>query len=222
MKKGLKDINFLPERIILARRKRRLSVVYCVTGLFVLSILGGALWVPVKIAHGYQSKLQAVSQEIKKLEPARAYYEEKEKLFKDLSNKELALKDIEGQQQKITDIMKKVNSILPRGCFVTLMGVRAKEEMVIKIVTDDPVETARVLVGLRNLGLFKKVELANMSEVPFATGPREIEFKLVFIGAIENKDKENGSKNAETEAGKKGDNTVGKVQKLQELVKPGN
>ncbi|KJR96140.1 MAG: hypothetical protein VR68_15600 [Peptococcaceae bacterium BRH_c4a] len=224
MNNKLKDINFLPERILLTRRKRRLSVIYGAAGLLLSAMLGGALWLPVKIAHGYQSSLQGVKLEINKLEPARPYFEEKERLLKEASKKELAIKDIEGRQQKITDILKKINSILPRGCFVTVMGVRAKEEMIIRVMTNDPVETARILVGLRNLGLFKKVELADVTEVPFSTGLREIEFKLVFIGAIENKekDKEKGGKDAGTEAGKKGDNTAGKIQKLQELVKPGN
>jgi len=221
----MKDINFLPERILRARRKKRLSVIYGAAGLLLLTMLGGALWLPVKIAHGYQSSLQEVKLEINKLEPARPYFEEKEKLLKEASKKELAVKDIEGKQQKITDILKKINSILPRGCFVTVMGVRAKEEMIIRVMTNDPVETARILVGLRNLGLFKKVELSDVSEVPFTTGPRDIEFRLVFIGAVEkekDKDKEKGSKDAGTEAGKKGDDTAGKIQKLQELIKTGN
>ncbi|MFZ5646936.1 MAG: PilN domain-containing protein [Bacillota bacterium] len=218
MRTAAKDFNFLPERILLARQKRKQNFIGLVSGLLFLAVLGGAVWFPFKVARGYQSSLDSVRREISLLDPAKPFFEEKEALQKDLSKKELAIKDIEGKQQKITDIIRKIDSILPRGCYVSFLSVKAREEMSIKVVTNDPVDTARILVGLRKLEMFKKVELAAVPDVPFTAGPREVEFNLVFIGASENKDKEKekNPKGESSEAGKKVDNTAGKTQKLEE------
>ncbi|MFZ5652490.1 MAG: PilN domain-containing protein [Bacillota bacterium] len=218
MRAVAKDFNFLPERILQARRKRKQGIVGVVAGLLFIAVLGGAVWLPFKVARACQSDLDSVRREISRLEPAKSFYEEKEALLKDLSVKELAIKDIEGRQQKITYILKKIDSILPRGCYVSFLSVKAREEMNIKVVTNDPVDTARILVGLRKLEMFKKVELSALPGVPFTAGPREIEFNLVFIGASENtdKEKEKNTKSVSSEAGKKVDNAAGKTQKLEE------
>lgn len=220
MRAVAKDFNFLPERILQARRKRKQGIMGLVAGLLFFAVLGGAVWFPFKVARAYQSDLDSVRREISRLEPAKSFYEEKEALLKDLSVKELAIKDIEGRQQKITDILKKIDSILPRGCYVSFLSVKAREEMNIKVVTNDPVDTARILVGLRKLEMFKKVDLSALPEVPFTAGPREIEFNLVFTGASEDtekdKDKEKNTKSVSSEAGKKVDSAAGKTQKLEE------
>lgn len=200
MRAMVKDFNFLPERILQSRRKRKQGVLGFVAGLLFLAVLGGAVWLPFKVARAYQSDIDSVRREISRLEPAKSFFEEKEALKKELSVKELAIKDIEGKQQKITDMLKKIDSILPRGCYVSFLSVKAGEEMNIRVVTNDPVDTARILVGLRKLEMFKKVELSELPGVPVTDGPGEIEFNLVFIEKV--------------------DSAAGKIQKILEEAKP--
>lgn len=185
-----KDINFLPERIVNARKKRKNAFFYSFLSMLFLALACGAVLLPVHIAQGYREKLGSINEDIKKLEPARPHYEEMERLSAELAQKEMALQDIYNNQLKTTDLLKQINSALPIGCYVTILEVKAKEELIIEVVTRNPVETAKVQVGLRSLELFQKVELADVSNVPFMNGPHPVKFSLKFTGASEEK-KEN-------------------------------
>lgn len=185
-----KDINFLPERVTGARERRRKSVLRGLTGLLFFAALGWAILLPSRVACDYKNELVSVNREISKLEPARPVYEKKQKLLKDLKRKESAVKDIEARQLKVIDILRQINSILPRDCYVTYLAVKDKKDFIIEVVTGNPVETARVLVGLRKLGLFEKVELAGVGDVPLGEEPRPVKFELKFAGAGDEKEDE--------------------------------
>lgn len=187
----VKDINFLPERIVRTRKKRIKGLIYGLISLVAIAFVCGLVLVPYRIAQGYREKLAEVKSEINKLEPARPYYEEKERLLKELQGKETALREINNNQLKITEVLKQINSILPEGCFVAGLTVIAREEFNMEVVTTSPVDTARVQVGLRRMGLFEKVELAGAGDIPFSEGPRPVTFKLTFHGAAKNKDSKN-------------------------------
>ena len=152
-------------------------------------IIVAAIWVPYYMANSYQKKIDIVEKEIKKLESGKPYFEEKQALEKDLAKKEAVLLDIKGKQQKVTDTLQQINSILPKGCFVTTLDIKAKEQFSIQVVTNNPVDTARVLVGLRQLKIFDKVELSGVGDVPFAEGPQPVKFDLKYSGAVAPTDK---------------------------------
>jgi len=180
---AFKDINFLPERIVRLRRKKQQRKIASVVGAISFVIIVAAIWFPFYLASAYQDKIDEVDKEIKKLEPARPYFEEKQALEKDLIKKELVLQDIKGKQQKITEALQQVNTILPSGCFVTTLDIKAKEQFSVQVVTNNPVDTAKVMVGLRQLGIFDKVELSGVGDVPFTEGPQPVKCDLKFKGA---------------------------------------
>ena len=200
MRAKVKDINFLPERIVLARKRKKKIFQYSMTGILIFVIMGLVAWLPFQVAGYYEDKLAGISREINILEPAKPYYEEKEALIKDLHNKEQALQEIKEKQLKITGIMQQINLILPPNCFVKELKVKAKEEFNIQVVTNSPLETARVLVGLRQMNLFEKVELAGAGDVPFTEGPKPVTFKLKFTGTGDKKEQEDIKEPAKEES----------------------
>lgn len=214
MKTKVKDINFLPQRIIRARQKRKNIFLYSMLTVLIVVFMGGAVWLPFQVAGVYRDKLIDINREISDLDSAKRYYQEMVNLQQELTEKELALEEIESKQQKITDILKQINSILPKNCFVASLAIKAKEEFNITVVTNNPVETARVLVGLRKMGLFEKVELAGVGDVPFTEGLYPVEFKLKFIGASGSDDQEN----ADSEAAEHKNDLEQQMKQLQDQV----
>ncbi|WP_066638198.1 PilN domain-containing protein [Desulfolucanica intricata] len=178
----IKDINFLPERIILARKKRRNCFLYAAAAFLALVVIGGAVCLPFLVVRDYQSRLAGVNQMLGELEPAKPYYEEKVALQQELHKKEMALQDIGEKHLNITQMLKYINEILPGDCYVSALSVKAGEEFNIQVVTNSPIETARVLVGLRQMEVFEEVSLSGVGDVPFAAGPQPVDFKLKFVG----------------------------------------
>ena len=213
MKAKVKDINFLPERLVLARKRRKQRIEISLFGVLVLMMIGMAIWLPFYINGYYQKELDKISQQIIKLEPAKPHYQEKEAAQLDLHNKELALQDMEKKQLKITELLQDINKILPSDCFVTALNVKAKEDFSMEVITNNPVETAQVLVGLRGLNLFKKVELAGTGDIPFTEGPHPVKFTLKFIGASEQKQEEVKSETSERQTLEE------TLQKAKDMVK---
>ena len=194
MKAKVKDINFLPERVVLARKRKKQRIIICLFSFLILIMIGMSIWLPFYITSYYQKELDKINRQITKLEPAKPYYQKIESEQKELQNKELALQDIEKKQLKITDLLQSINKILPSDCFVTALNIKAREDFSIEVITHNPVETAQVLVGLRQLNLFNKVELAETGDIPFTEGPHPVKFKLKFIGASEQKQEDGTSK----------------------------
>lgn len=183
-----KDINFLPERITRARKRKRKAILYGLLGMLYFTALTWALLFPFQAAREYENRLAKVNRQINALEPAEPLYQKKEELLQALKDKQAAVEDIEDRQVKVIDILRQINSILPENCYITYLAIKDKTDFIIEVVTNNPVETARVQVGLRKLGLFKEVKLADTGDVPLVEEPRPVEFKLKFAGAGSERD----------------------------------
>ncbi|MBO8137641.1 MAG: hypothetical protein H0Z40_05845 [Desulfotomaculum sp.] len=184
MKVKEKELNFLPPRIIRLRQKRKRNIYYFITSMVLLILAGGAYLIPSRTIDIYQNKLAYLEQQLNDLDAAKPYYEELTGLKKELQRKQTALREIKNTRHGITGLIKQINSILPRACYVSLLDIK-NEELIIEVVTNNPVETAQVQVGLRNLDLFENVSLSAVGEVPFAEGPQPVQFRVKYKGAAE-------------------------------------
>ncbi|MEG6616267.1 hypothetical protein V6C27_07495 [Peptococcaceae bacterium 1198_IL3148] len=183
MKTYVKDINFLPQRIILARKKRKRLYVFSVVFLMVTGLIGWVCWFPYQLANSYQQRLTTINTELEQLEPAKPYYQHLVKREDELKVKRDALTEIKQKQTDVLALLSAVNSILPTNCYVSHLDAELSGECTIVVVTHNPAETARVLVGLRSLGLFEGVSLSDVDKVPFTEGAEKVAFKLKFSGA---------------------------------------
>ncbi|MCF8009772.1 MAG: hypothetical protein K9L17_00340 [Clostridiales bacterium] len=182
-----KDLNFLPRKIIDARKKKKLKILLILTGILLFTGLGGAICYPYRAASQLQDEIEIVKSKINDLKPAKPYYKEKEELKHVLRQKQEAVDNIKDLQWDVTGVLKKINSIMPQECYVTYLAVRNNEDLMIEVATHNPLETARVQVGLRRLGLFERVNLADVGKIPLRQEASRVRFNLKFTNDIKDK-----------------------------------
>lgn len=223
MRTQYKDINFLPERILRVRHRRRNNLVYTLVGVLLFAFISAMIYAPYHTAQLYREELNDINAEITKLDPAQRYVVEKLSLKSELLKKEAALADVLAKQFEITGLLQKINYILPANCFVSSLTIDQEGKFTIEVVTPGPVETAKVLVGLRGLGIFEQVTLADVQhdgrtgEVPLTPAnnePLPVTFNAVFNWAK----KESG--NGATEQADDLQAQMEELQGLIEITKP--
>jgi len=187
-----KEINFLPERIIRARARKRKGFIFSLLLFLMTAVLAWGITFPFRVMEDYRSRLAAVNRKIEELEPAGPLYERKQMLEEELQVKERTLEEIKNQDFKIIDLLRRINSILPSNSYLTHLSLSEDNRVTVEVVTHNPVETARVQVGLRKTGLFEEVSLAGVGEIPLGEGANPVTFTLELNSAAleENKEKE--------------------------------
>jgi len=156
------------------------------------AVLAWGITFPFRVMEDYRSRLAAVNRKIEELEPAGPLYERKQMLEEELQVKERTLEEIKNQDFKIIDLLRRINSILPSNSYLTHLSLSEDNRVTVEVVTHNPVETARVQVGLRKTGLFEEVSLAGVGEIPLGEGANPVTFTLELNSAAleENKEKE--------------------------------
>jgi len=187
-----KEINFLPERIIRARARKRKGFIFSLLLFLMTAVLAWGITFPFRVMEDYRSRLATVNRKIEELAPAGPLYERKQMLEEELQVKERTLEEIKNQDFKIIDLLRRVNSILPSNSYLTHLSVTEENRVTLEVVTHNPVETARVQVGLRKTGLFEEVSLAGVGEVPLGEGANPVTFTLELASSFieESKEKE--------------------------------
>jgi len=187
-----KEINFLPERIIRARARKRKGFILSLLLFLMTGVLAWGITFPFRVMEDYRSRLAAVNRKIEELAPAGPLYERKQMLKEELQVKERTLEEIKNQDFKIIDLLRRVNSILPSNSYLTHLSLSEDNRVTVEVVTHNPVETARVQVGLRKTGLFEEVSLAGVGEVPLGEGANPVTFTLELASSFieESKEKE--------------------------------
>lgn len=187
-----KEINFLPERIIRARARKRKGFIFSLLLFLMTAVLAWGITFPFRVMEDYRSRLAAVNRKIEELEPAGPLYERKQMLEEELQVKERTLEEIKNQDFKIIDLLRRINSILPSNSYLTHLSLSEDNRVTVEVVTHNPVETARVQVGLRKTGLFEEVSLAGVGEVPLGEGANPVTFTLELDSSFieESKEKE--------------------------------
>jgi Tfp pilus assembly protein PilN len=165
-----------------------------------LCLIGVAVWLPSSIVDHYQQHLTVINAEIAKLDPAESYYHKMSSLQKQLDTNKKAVEHIESKQQPITELLQQINEILPSNCSISYLELKDQGEFILEVVTNNPVDTAKILVGLRNLGLFQQVALSEVGgsttgkgEVPFINPESEqqqVRFNLKLKGYDEGTQKD--------------------------------
>ncbi len=187
-----KEINFLPERIIKARARKRKGFLLSLLIFLFTGVVAWGVTFPYRVVEDYRSRLATVNKKIEELAPAAPLFERKQMLEEELQVKETALQEIKNQDFKVIDLLRDINSILPSNSYLTHLSVTGDNRVTLEVVTHNPVETARVQVGLRKTGLFDEVSLADVGEVPLGEGANPVTFTLELNSAAleENKEKE--------------------------------
>ena len=175
-----KDINFLPQRIIQARQRRKNTLIFAlVASILLTTMLVGAL-LPQRITRTYQQQLATVNHKLAQLDQAEPYYVQMTALQQQVADKEQAVQEIETQLLQITPILQQINSVLPVNCFISQLTLEQDGKFVLEVLTNNPVETAQVQVGLRNLGLFKEVSLADVDRDPLDEQQEQQDFAIII------------------------------------------
>lgn len=172
----IKDIDFLPESIRAARKKRKKTVFYGLFGVLLAAVLYLLYTCPQNMIRKNERELAAENATISDLEKGKEVYER----LKDKQNKKdtllAALNEIEKQRFEALELMNKIGGALPGGVKISNLSM-APDKVSITVVSANPVDTARVIVALRKLDLFKEVELPG---VPMQKEPKEVTFNLKF------------------------------------------
>gem|GEM_PF-1301978 len=171
-----KDIDFLPARIRLARRKRRDAFLFSLLGIMLAVGLYFLYACPQNLIRKYERELAVENAMIQDLERGREVYERLQARKARHDALVAALTEIEKQQFEALELMDKIGSALPGGVTVSRLSM-SPNKISITVVSPNPIDTARVLVSLRRLDLFKEVEL---SGAPMLQEPKEVSFELAL------------------------------------------
>lgn len=194
-----KDLNFIPERILVRARRRRRNVLTVPALLIIASLAVAVYRIPENMATSCRENIDKVNRNIVQLEKAAPVYEELEQIKQEYRVKQEAMKRIEEEDYNFIDLLGQISLALPAGVYISSLKYQAGETLELGILARNPVETARVVVALRNTDLFAEVTLQG-KEVPLMPVNEPISFSLTFKGAVE---EAGGGQQAEENTGEK-------------------
>lgn len=171
-----KDIDFLPARIRLARRKRRNIFLAGFFGMMLAMSLYFIYAYPQSLIREYERELAVENAMIQDLERGKEVYERLQARKARHDALVAALLEIEKQRFEALEIMEKIASAMPAGVMISKLSI-SPSKVSITVVSKNPIDTARVLVSLRRLDIFKEVELAG---APMVQEPKEVSFELAL------------------------------------------
>lgn len=173
----VKDIDFLPQRIKLARKKKRQKWILIVV-FFVLAVLVGlAVWIPFKLERDYRAKVKALDEKLSALNQAAPVYSQMLAKQKEYDLKKMTLDDLEKSSFKVLPFLERISEVTPPGVYISHLSVTADEGANITFISPGPVETAAMVVGLRSLDIFESVDIET---VPFTNESKPVQLNLRF------------------------------------------
>ncbi|SFR02778.1 PilN domain-containing protein [Desulfoscipio geothermicus] len=196
-----KDLNFIPQTVIERARRRRQFFVAAVA-LWIMGVLLGTIyWIPENMAATARADIREVNEYIAELEKAAPVYEELEEVRKEYRDKLAALNHIEEEDKNFVALLDRVSLALPAGVYISSLKYVSGKTLELSVITDDPVDIARVVVALRNTGLFEEVTLQG-KEVPLIKVAEPFTFNLTLRGVVQAEQEEEPSGEVES-AGEK-------------------
>ncbi len=182
--KNAKEMNFLPARIILERRRKK-NKQLMVMGVFMATVvLVLSFWIPHKIEKRYLGKIGELEDELTLLQQSDDIYNLLVNKQKELERNVSTVNSLEDSAMfMVLPFVQRISEQLPAGAYITNLSVRPEQGADISFYTPGPVKTAEIVVGLRRLDYFESV---NLSVVPLAQEAKTIQFKLQFKGTENN------------------------------------
>ncbi len=171
-----RDINFLPPGVRLARRRRRNILLGGFTAVAVLACLFVLYTYPESLIKNYERRLEMHKSEVSRLEGGKEVFERLEAKKAKYGAMRSAVQEIDSQRLDALKVMEEIAGALPAGVYVSRLSLEP-QKVSLTVISQNPIDTARVLVSLRRLGIFREVEL---SGAPLLTEPKEVSFDLVF------------------------------------------
>lgn len=211
----VKDIDFLPQRIKLAREKKRQRMIIVVASVFLVVLAGLAIWIPFKMEKDYQAKARALDAKINELNQAAPVYNQMITKQKDYDQKNQALDTLAKNNFKVLPFLEKLSGVFPPGAYISDLAITADEGASITYISPGPVETAAIIVGLRSLDIFEAVDI---EAVPFMGESKPVKLNLRFKWAKE-KPAEDRNKETKKEPDK-GDDINAAVKEAERKIKP--
>lgn len=118
------------------------------------------------------AKKEAEINSIGDLDEALKRYEKKQS---ELNQMKDALEAIKKDKFEVLKFLKKLSSYIPENVFVSSLSFSNGDSLSISFVVSDPVDTARLIVKLREMDMFESVDV---SSVPIVKGENTISFSL--------------------------------------------
>lgn len=173
-----KDINFLPPELAREFQKQKQLFVGLLIIIMVGIAAGSAVYLFYSREKYYEQMITQYRVYLSQLEAGRPYYEQWKALQSEYQRNLAAVETIRKQERSLVGIINSINQIIPPGVRVIEMEVDASWGVRIKFEAENALEAARMIVGLRQLGVFAQVEPV---EVPLSTSSKSIvEIKMPF------------------------------------------
>jgi len=211
----VKEIDFLPQRIKRARGNKRQKQIFAIASFLLIALIGLAVWIPFKLEKDYLAKAGALDEKLSALNRAAPVYNQMLAKQKEYEQKRQALETLAKSDFKVLPFLEKISEVTPAGAYIAKLSVTADEGANITFITRDPVETAALVVGLRRLDVFERVDIET---VPFMGGSKPVQLNLRFNWAGE-KPGEDGQKDAKKEPDKGADINAA-VKDIERKIKP--
>ena len=211
----VKEIDFLPQRIKRARGNKRQKLIFAIASFLLIALIGLAVWIPFKLEKDYLAKAGALDEKLSALNRAAPVYNQMLAKQKEYEQKRQALETLAKSDFKVLPFLEKISEVTPAGAYIAKLSVTADEGANITFITRDPVETAALVVGLRRLDVFERVDIET---VPFMGGSKPVQLNLRFNWAGE-KPGEDGQKDAKKEPDKGADINAA-VKDIERKIKP--
>jgi len=211
----VKEIDFLPQRIKRARGNKRQKLIFAIASFLLIALIGLAVWIPFKLEKDYLAKAGALDEKLSALNRAAPVYNQMLAKQKEYEQKRQALETLAKSDFKVLPFLEKISEATPAGAYISQLSVTAGEGANITFITRDPVETAALVVGLRRLDVFERVDIET---VPFMGGSKPVQLNLRFNWAGE-KPGEDGQKDAKKEPDKGADINAA-VKDIERKIKP--
>ena len=173
-----KDINFLPPELAREFQKQK-QLFWGLLAIIMTGIAaGGAAYLLHSNENYYEQMIAQHRFYLSQLEAGRPYYEQWKALQSEYQRNLAAVETIRKQERSLVGIINSINQIIPPGVRVIEMEVDASWGVRIKFEAENALEAARMIVGLRQLGVFAQVEPV---EVPLSTSSKSVvEIKMPF------------------------------------------
>lgn len=176
-----KDLNFIPKRIVNRKRRQRQNFFILLLIVSITSTICAVSLIQVKMVAEYRVKIEEVNRDIAVLEKAAPVYEKLEQAKRDYQAKQAAMARIKVENSSFIDLFDQISLALPAGVYISSLNYQVGKGVELNVITRNPVDVARVVVALRNTGLFNEVTLQG-KDIPMIPAEKPITFSLVFTG----------------------------------------
>jgi len=174
--KHTKEINLIPIDRVKKIRKLifagTLSVILLVS---LLSIFGYII--PQLEVLKLQEENKQLEGELKLVQSKSLYLEEIKKKEKKLEGLKVSFSAVQKEKYSVLSFLERLKPHIPQGGFVSSLSMNSGGTLNVTFEAPDPVYVPRLLVKLRQSGLFESVEL---STFPINKGPHNIGFSLMI------------------------------------------